>query len=332
MDPIELALKDLKLQNTKNISAVAKLHGVDRSTLSRRFNGVTNPAKMQHEKQQLLSPQQEKELIEYINMLTKRGTLPTTAIVRNFAGDIAGKLPGRCWSQRFCMRHQDALLSRYLKNIDIQRQKAENPKALQAFYDVLEQKTKEYDILPQNTYNMDEKGFMIGVSTKQHRIFSKQAFQKGQILANIQDGNRQWITVIATICADGSWLPPGVIFAGNIRDTWVKDKVMDTFEGHIGSTTNGWTDDKMGLYWLQQIFDRYSKPKARNGRDWRLLFSDGHGSHLNMEFIKWCDKHYILLAIYPPHSTHRLQPLDVSLFSPLATFYGQELDGYIHET
>ena len=197
---------------------------------------------------------------------------------------------------------------------------------------MLEQKTKEYNILAQNTYNMDEKGFMIGVSTKQHRIFSKQAFQKGQILANIQDGNRQWITVIATICADGSWLPLGVIFAGNIRDTWVKDKVMDTFEGHIGSTTNGWTDDKMGLYWLQQIFDRYSKPKARNSRDWRLLFSDGHGSHLNMEFIKWCDKHHILLAIYPPHSTHRLQPLDVSLFSPLATFYGQELDGYIHET
>ena len=129
MDPIELALKDLKLQNTKNISAVAKLHGVDRSTLSRRFNGVTNPAKMQHEKQQLLSPQQEKELIEYIIMLTKRGTLPTTAMVRNFAGDIAGKLPGRCWSQRFCMRHQDALLSRYLKNIDIQRQRQRTQRA-----------------------------------------------------------------------------------------------------------------------------------------------------------------------------------------------------------
>jgi hypothetical protein len=53
------------------------------------------------------------------------------------------------------------------------------------FYDVLAKKIKEYDILPQNTYNMDEKGFMIRVSTKQHRIFSKQAFKSGQILANI---------------------------------------------------------------------------------------------------------------------------------------------------
>ena len=54
MDAIEAALEDLKLQDTKNISAVAKIHRVDRSTLSRRWNGVTNPAKVYHESRQLL--------------------------------------------------------------------------------------------------------------------------------------------------------------------------------------------------------------------------------------------------------------------------------------
>ena len=77
------------------------------------------------------------------------------------------------------------------------------------------------------------------------------------------------------------------------------------------------------------MFDRYTKTKARNGRDWRLLFVDGHGSHLNMKFLDWCDQHRILVAIYPPHLTHRLQPLDVSLFSPLATYYSQELKNWI---
>ena len=48
MDAIEAALEDLKLQDKKNISAVAKLHGVERSILSRRWNGVTNLAKMKH--------------------------------------------------------------------------------------------------------------------------------------------------------------------------------------------------------------------------------------------------------------------------------------------
>lgn len=32
------------------------------------------------------------------------------------------------------------------------------------------------------------------------------------------------------------------------------------------------------------------------------------------------------MAVFPPHSTHRLQPLDVSLFRPLETYYSQELD------
>jgi hypothetical protein len=96
MDAIETALEDLKLQDVKNISAVAKLHRVDRSTLSRRYNGVTDPAREKHQKQQLLNPQQEKDLIQYINKLTENGIPPTIAIVRNFAKEIARKRPREC--------------------------------------------------------------------------------------------------------------------------------------------------------------------------------------------------------------------------------------------
>ena len=98
MEPIEAALEALKLQDTKNISTVAKLYRVQRSTLSRRFNGVTNPARMQYQNQQLLSPQQEKDLIQYINKLTENGIPPTTAMVRNFAKELSGKRPGHSWS------------------------------------------------------------------------------------------------------------------------------------------------------------------------------------------------------------------------------------------
>jgi hypothetical protein len=118
MDPIELAIEHLTLQDTANISAAAKLFNVDRSTLSRRWNGVSNPAAMSQENCRLLNDQQEKELIKYINQLTERGLLPTVSMVRNFARDIAGKLPGKNWSQRFCMRHEDKIMSRYLKNLD----------------------------------------------------------------------------------------------------------------------------------------------------------------------------------------------------------------------
>jgi hypothetical protein len=63
-----------------------------------------------------------------------------------------------------------------------------------------------------------------------------------------------------------------------------------------------------------------------------MLYIDGHGSHVNMRFLTWANEHRILVAVYPPHSTHRLQPLDVSLFSPLANYYSQELNTWLYNT
>lgn len=82
----------------------------------------------------------------------------------------------------------------------------------------------------------------------------------------------------------------------------------------------------VGFSWLQGVFDKETKDMAR--RSWRMLFLDGHGSHLNLTFLEWCLQHKILVACYPPHSTHRLQPLDVGCFAPLASYYSQGL--YCH--
>ena len=51
-----------------------------------------------------------------------------------------------------------------------------------------------------------------------------------------------------------------------------------------------------------------------------------------MRFIDYADANRIVLAVLPPHSTHRLQPLDVGLFSPLATFYSQQIDKLLAES
>jgi len=59
---------------------------------------------------------------------------------------------------------------------------------------------------------------------------------------------------------------------------------------------------------------------------------DGHSSHINMRFIDFCDNHSIILGILPPHSTHRLQPLDVGIFSPLSTAYSNEIDHLIQSS
>lgn len=96
---------------------------------------------------------------------------------------------------------------------------------------------------------------------------------------------------------------------------------------HVTSSPSGWTNNDIGLAWLEQVFDRYTKPKAR--LKYRLLIVDGHGSHLTQDFIEYCHQKRIILAVLPPHSTQTLQPLDVVCFKPLASNYSCELDNHL---
>jgi hypothetical protein len=59
---------------------------------------------------------------------------------------------------------------------------------------------------------------------------------------------------------------------------------------------------------------------------------DGHGSHCTLDLLNWYHERGILVAIYSPHSNHGLQPLDVSLFNPLATYYSQALDAHTRQS
>jgi hypothetical protein len=79
----------------------------------------------------------------------------------------------------------------------------------------------------------------------------------------------------------------------------------------------GWSNNNLGLAWLEQVFERASKKKAR--QSWRVLTLDGHASHLTMEFVNFCNAQKILLAVFSPHATHSLQPLHVVLFAPLSS-------------
>ena len=332
MEPIDAALTALELQNPSHYTQTAKEFNVVRSTLSRRHRQITRARKDVTEMKSLLSVQQEKTLLEYINLLTERGLPPTTQMVRNFASEISGITPGKNWISRFIERHKNKIKSSYLTPADIARKRADNPYQYKLFYELLTEKIKKYEIEVHNMYNMDEKGFLIGILNKSKRIYTKSEAVRGKLLRAGQDDNREWITVIVSICADGTSLPPGLIYqatSGNLQDSWLQDFNPKQHRVFFSSTATGWTNEEMGFSWLTTLFDIETKKKAGNGRFWRLLILDRHGSHINMKFLNWSHKHRILVAVFPPHLTYRLQPLDVSLFSPLSTYYSQELNDLI---
>jgi DDE superfamily endonuclease/Tc5 transposase DNA-binding domain len=323
------ALADLNSQTRPNIAATARRHQVARETLSKRFRGATQTREdVTSYVHKQLTDTQEEALIEYINKLTNRGFPPTPQILKNIAESIAHKKLGRNWTARFCQRYRTRLTSIYLRTIDHKRKIADNSYHFEHFFTLLHEKIEKFNIQPQNIYNVDEKGFLLGFSRTSKRVVSLEQLKSKRIAGASQDGSREFITLIASICADGSYLPPALIYQGesyDLQDTWLDDFDHLKDRAFFACSKNGWSDDILGLNWLEQIFDRSTRDKITI-RDRRLLIVDGHNSHVNVPFINYSDANRILLAVFPPHSTHRLQPLDIGLFSPLANYYSQAID------
>ena len=53
---------------------------------------------------------------------------------------------------------------------------------------------------------------------------------------------------------------------------------------------------------------------------------DNHSSHIYLPAINYARRHGIEFLTIPPHTSHRLQPLDRTFFGPLKTFYSQEAE------
>jgi hypothetical protein len=63
---------------------------------------------------------------------------------------------------RFVARNKDQLITKWSSETDRNRHEADSEHKYSLYFDLLEWKISEYSVLPENTYNMDEKGFMIG--------------------------------------------------------------------------------------------------------------------------------------------------------------------------
>jgi len=158
------------------------------------------------------------------------------------------------------------------------------------------------------------------------RVMTKQVYDSGKIIVVKQDGSREFISLLASICADGTKIPLALIYkgaSGDLQDSWLDDLKEGEY-AWFTSSTNGWSSNALRLAYLTQVFDPTTRAKAGRGR--RLLIVDGHSSYVNMEFIRTYDRLKILLLILLPHSTYRLQPLDVGCFLLLSTCYSTEIN------
>lgn len=331
---ITLAMKSLSNGEAKSISQAAERFCIPKSTLHGRVHGHHVAAKDSQAHNQRLSPLEEEQLVDWIQELARCHLNPRLNQI-NYMAEVVLRargvpLPlnqpsiGATWHKKFLARH-DNLHTVLSRGLDHARAVALNRGNLDQWFSLFRSVCCQYGIRPPNLWNMDEVGVMMGMGGRSQIIVTKE-FPQNYLR---QDGDRGWITAIESISGNNRALPPLLIFAtkskkpnGRHQLRWYPRNPPPNWSFAVSET--GWTNNELGLEWLKSHFEPLTRPE--NSDEYRLLVLDGHSSHQTTEFICFAREKKIILLCFPPHSTHVLQPLDVSVFQPLKYYYQREIE------
>ncbi|KAG6998152.1 hypothetical protein FocnCong_v013463 [Fusarium oxysporum f. sp. conglutinans] len=320
-----LALQALQNNSKLSIRRAAKLYKISEHRLRRRQNGIQSRRDW-IPKSRRLSDLEEKIIVQFILDLDSRGFPPRLRGVEEMANrllaDRDASPVGKRWTSNFVKRHKE-LKTRFFRRYDYQRAKCEDPTVIRNWFRLVENIITKYGIDLADIYNFDETGFIMGFIASGMVVTGTERRGRPK---SVQPGNREWITVIQAINAEGWAIPPFIIGAGQYHlANWYRESNLPG-DWAIATTQNGWTDNEIGLEWLKH-FDRCTANRS-TGR-YRLLILDGHESHHSIDFERYCKEKEIITLCMPPHSSHLLQPLDVGYFSLLKKAYGREIEHLI---
>ena len=309
----------------KSYRALADRGGVPHSTLHHRAQGRRS-LEQKAESQQYLTPWEERALLKFLFQMADFGQPVRIKFVPSLAFSVTHqrpltdrplKPPGRNWAKAFEKRHT-VLQARRVRALDWNRHEKNTYKKITHWFEVIEKVLQDQSILPKNVYNMDEAGIMLSMPGSVKVIVGKDDIRNYRG-ARIK---RTTVTAIECISADGEYLTPMIIWpASTHRSNWT---TFPTPGWQYACSESGYTDSKISLEWLKQIFDPQTKERANQKP--RVLICDGFGTHETLENLEYCFENNIVLCRLPSHISHKLQPCDVAVFAPLKSAYREQVE------
>ena len=169
------------------------------------------------------------------------------------------------------------------------------------------------DIMQEKVYSMDETGVMLS-KLGSIKVLVRHDDKRDYRGARVE---RQMVTAIECISADGRYLKPLIIWpALTHRANWT---TFSTAGWHYALSDTGYADSIISLEWLTKVFQPQTHERA-NGKP-RVLICDGFGTHESLEILQYCLANQIILCRLPSHTSHKLQPCDIAVFGPLKSAY-----------
>ncbi|EOA81717.1 uncharacterized protein SETTUDRAFT_98903 [Exserohilum turcica Et28A] len=149
MTAIEKALAAINSQGLEgqiSYRTAAKIYGVAASTLTRRHQNKTRSRAAAARPRRLLSPQQEKYLVQHIEKLSKRSTPPSQEMIKKYVANIAKRQLSNSWFTRFLWRNREKIITRNTAGIDQNCKKANDFKDYYNYFRLLYDYIEKYDI------------------------------------------------------------------------------------------------------------------------------------------------------------------------------------------
>lgn len=129
------------------------------------------------------------------------------------------------------------------------------------------------------------------------------------------------VTVVCAVNATGNAVPPMFIFP-RVR---YKDHFI-TPPGSIGtSTRSGWINEDTFAEFLEHLVQHTNCSSDRP----ILLILVNHKAHISLRALDMAKQKGIVMLTIPPYTSHRLQPLDKSVYGPFKTYNDRALDGWM---
>ena len=189
------------------------------------------------------------------------------------------------------------------------------------FQTLLEETIEKYRLTPDRIYNVDE----MGCSTVAKHV-SKIVATKGKKQVGIVTSAERGENVTIELCASapGTYLPPLFVFPRKRIDPTIMA------EAPKGSWSvchpSGWMQSDIFFKWFKW-FVRSVQPSKDEPV---LLLLYGHTTHTkNVDVINFARKNHVVILCFPPHCTHRLQPLDISFMRSLSIHYATEVKNWM---
>jgi hypothetical protein len=218
-------------------------------------------------------------------------------------------IPGPGWLCWFCKRHPE--LSLWMsQGLDAGRARGLCPNNVSIFYENMGTMLQRgYEA--QYIWNYDKPRAQVGRNGG-GRVLAKRGLRS---VYSIIPKELEWLSILVCINAVGYHIPSFYIFCGK---TFQRDYIKKCEDNtSMAMQPKAWMTGQLFKSWIGHFVINVRDYGLGISSDCRhLLILNGHGSHVTMDVVKTARSVGLDLLMLPSHTSHAMQPLDVSCFKP----------------